>query len=145
MVRVLLKSAPDRQRHFILKKIARQTAVVRDRYTSRFTVTEPPKRSLFHGWGDNFTVDCHWLYKGKIMPTKLSRWGNSLGLRVSSHIVETAGLKVGDLMYIRILDSGDILVRAVKPRDVHAGYAVDDGEPREPARELTKEEVRLKW
>lgn len=46
------------------------------------------------------------------MPSKLSKWGNSLGVRVPSHIAERAGLQCGDQLYIRLLDSGDILVRA---------------------------------
>ena len=61
------------------------------------------------------------------MPSKLSKWGNSLGVRVPSHIAERAGLQCGDQLYIRLLDSGDILVRAVRPGAIPPGYAVSNG------------------
>lgn len=62
------------------------------------------------------------------MPSKLSKWGNSLGVRVPSHIAERAGLQCGDQLYIRLLDSGDILVRAARPGAVPPGYAVPNGD-----------------
>lgn len=49
------------------------------------------------------------------MPTKLNRWGNSLGLRLPQYVVERAGLAAGDHLYVRLLDSGEIMIRAVKP------------------------------
>ena len=61
------------------------------------------------------------------MPSKLSKWGNSLGVRVPSHIAERAGLQCGDQLYIRLLDSGDILVRAARPGAGPPGYAVPNG------------------
>ena len=80
------------------------------------------------------------------MPTKLARWGNSLGLRIGRQIAECASLKVGDQMYVRVLDSGDILVRAVRPRAIPAGYKVPGGNESEgPVREQSEEEIRAKW
>lgn len=75
------------------------------------------------------------------MPTRLTKWGNSLGLRVPKSVAECANLQAGDQMYIRLLDSGDILVRAVKPRAAAEGYAVTD-EDRSgiPARREVEEE-----
>ena len=66
------------------------------------------------------------------MPTKLCRWGNSLGLRVSSYIVDCAHLKAGDLMEVRLLDNGDVLVRPVKRRNGGGGVAAESiqAEPR---------------
>jgi antitoxin component of MazEF toxin-antitoxin module len=58
------------------------------------------------------------------MPVKLSRWGNSLGLRISRDIIERAALKPGDLMFIRLTDSGDIIVRPFKAREIPEGYQV---------------------
>lgn len=55
------------------------------------------------------------------MPTKLSRWGNSAGLRLPRHVLECAGLQIGDEVYVRALDSGDVLVRAAKPRETPGG------------------------
>ncbi len=69
------------------------------------------------------------------MPSKLSKWGNSLGVRVPSHIAERAGLQCGDQLYIRLLDSGDIMVRAVRPGASPPGYAVPNGGETNPAAE----------
>lgn len=65
------------------------------------------------------------------MPTKLCRWGNSLGLRISSYIVHCAHLKSGDFMDVRLLDSGDVLIRPVKPRYGGGSIAREDGLPKE--------------
>jgi len=48
------------------------------------------------------------------MTIRLSRWGNSTGLRLPAAIMEAAGLKVGDYVFVRLLDSGDIRVRPTK-------------------------------
>ena len=76
------------------------------------------------------------------MPTKLCRWGNSLGLRISSYIVDCAHLRVGDMMSVRLLDNGDILVCPIKPRNGGGSIAREDGPPKEYP---TKEEVPDKW
>jgi len=47
---------------------------------------------------------------------KLTRWGNSIGLRLGAQILAEAGLKTGDHVYVRLMDSGDIRVRPVKGR-----------------------------
>ena len=52
------------------------------------------------------------------MTIRLSRWGNSTGLRLPAAIMEAAGLKVGDYVFLRLLDSGDIRVRPTKVRQV---------------------------
>lgn len=51
---------------------------------------------------------------------KLTRWGNSIGIRIPAHVLGAAGLKSGDHVYVRLMDSGDIRVRPVKGRQ-HAG------------------------
>ena len=48
------------------------------------------------------------------MTCKLLRWGNSTGLRISAAVMESAGLNVGDYVDVRLLDSGDLRVRATK-------------------------------
>lgn len=45
---------------------------------------------------------------------KLTRWGNSIGIRIPAHVLGAAGLKSGDHVYVRLMDSGDIRVRPVK-------------------------------
>ena len=65
------------------------------------------------------------------MPVRLCRWGNSLGLRISSYIVHCAHLKSGDFMEIRILDNGDIMVRPTKPRNGGGSIASEGGPPKD--------------
>lgn len=60
------------------------------------------------------------------MATRLNRWGHSLGLRLPAYVVERAGLRAGDEIFVRILDSGDIVIRPVNEREVHSGYATDE-------------------
>ena len=60
------------------------------------------------------------------MTVRLSRWGNSTGLRLPAAIMDAAGLKVGDYVFVRLLDSGDIRVRPAAKVNATAG--VDDGE-----------------
>jgi antitoxin MazE len=55
---------------------------------------------------------------------KLTRWGNSVGIRIPAHVLGSAGLKSGDHVYVRLMDSGDIRVRPVKGRQqVESGGA----------------------
>ena len=63
------------------------------------------------------------------MPVRLCRWGNSLGLRISSYIVHCAHLKSGDFMEIRILDNGDIMVRPTKPRNGGGSITPETSQP----------------
>ena len=41
---------------------------------------------------------------------KLSRWGNSLGVRIPTHVAQRAAMQEGDEIYIRLLDSGEVLM-----------------------------------
>lgn len=46
---------------------------------------------------------------------KLTRWGNSIGgLRLPKAIIEGAGLRVGDEVSCRLLDSGTILLTPLR-------------------------------
>lgn len=45
---------------------------------------------------------------------RLTRWGNSIGLRLPASVMEAAGLEPGDYVYVRLLDTGDIRVRPFK-------------------------------
>ena len=47
------------------------------------------------------------------MPTKLCRWGHSLGLRIPYVIAQATGLKAGSYLEVRLLDSGEIRLRPV--------------------------------
>ncbi len=57
------------------------------------------------------------------MASKLCVWGNSLGVRLPKYVVERTGVHPGDYLFITVNDAGEIVIRPVKPRDVHPGYA----------------------
>jgi antitoxin component of MazEF toxin-antitoxin module len=42
------------------------------------------------------------------MAVRICRWGHSIGLRIPHAIADSAGLKVGSLLDVRLLDSGEI-------------------------------------
>ena len=47
---------------------------------------------------------------------KLCVWGNSLGVRLPSHIAEITGVKAGDELNVRVADSGVIEITPAKLR-----------------------------
>lgn len=57
------------------------------------------------------------------MTTKLCVWGNSLGVRLPKYVAERSGVRPGDYLFITVNDDGEIVIRPVKPRDIHPGYA----------------------
>ncbi len=60
------------------------------------------------------------------MPVRLCKWGNSTGLRLSAELMATAGLKQGDTVYVRLLDTGDIRIRPVGRKN-SVEVVADDG------------------
>lgn len=56
------------------------------------------------------------------MPSKLCKWGNSLGVRLPQYIAEHTGLTAGDYLYIGLRDNGDIVIRPVKAREIPTGF-----------------------
>ena len=68
------------------------------------------------------------------MPTKLCKWGNSIGLRIPRNVVDCGALKSGDEMHVRLLDTGDILVRTVKPQPKASLEDPNGNKPLVPAR-----------
>lgn len=74
------------------------------------------------------------------MATKLNRWGSSLGLRLPQYVVERAGLAAGDYLYIRLLDSGELMIRAVK-----AGYGPAEYQSAGAEAQPQKSEPELEW
>ena len=63
------------------------------------------------------------------MPTKLCRWGNSLGLRIPAFIVDCAHWKAGDLLEVRLLENDNVLVRPVKPRNGGGSVIEESSQP----------------
>jgi antitoxin MazE len=48
------------------------------------------------------------------MKSQISRWGNSLGLRIPKHIAEGLGLSANDEVECRI-EQGQLMVKPIKP------------------------------
>lgn len=65
---------------------------------------------------------------------RLTKWGGSAGLRLPAAVMEAAGLKVGDSVHVRLLDSGDIRLRPCKraqivPADANPTNKAKEAEP----------------
>lgn len=76
--------------------------------------------------------------------TMLSRWGNSLGLRLPKYVTERAALQAGDHVYVRLLDSGEILVRIARAKDIPAVFRPLDGDRVSAASQPNTDEDILK-
>jgi antitoxin component of MazEF toxin-antitoxin module len=48
------------------------------------------------------------------MQLLITRWGHSAGIRVPAFIMKSLGLRPGDSVSMRLLDSGDLRVRPIK-------------------------------
>ena len=66
---------------------------------------------------------------------RLTKWGNSTGLRLGSELMTAAGLKPGDFVHVRLLDSGDIRVRPCKGVQVANPGAAKEAAPAMPVLE----------
>ena len=49
----------------------------------------------------------------KKMAVRLSKWGHSSGIRIGAATLEAAGLQVGRMLEVRLLDNGEIRLRPV--------------------------------
>lgn len=47
--------------------------------------------------------------------THLAKWGNSLAVRIPKDVVESAKLREGDSVSVRVSSSGEITIRAARP------------------------------
>lgn len=44
---------------------------------------------------------------------RLTKWGNSVGLRLPQSVREAAGLQAGCYVHVRLLDSGEVRLKPV--------------------------------
>lgn len=89
-------------------------------------------------WWVNINVaDIHWHAADlkELKMVRLSRWGNSTGLRISAELMIAAGLKPGDFVHVRLLDSGDIRVRPCKGLQAANPGAAKEAAPAKPVLE----------
>jgi antitoxin MazE len=77
------------------------------------------------------------------VPSKIALWGHSLGVRLPRYVVERTGIQRGDLAYVFLNASGDIVIRAVKPRPVHPAYELNNTSTLSDC--PSREEVQQKW
>ena len=79
------------------------------------------------------------------MTTKLCVWGNSLGVRLPKYVAEVSGVHAGDYLFITVTEDGAIVIRPVKPRDVHPGYARAGAKAKSKCAVPTEAVVQEKW
>ena len=80
------------------------------------------------------------------MTTKACMWGLSIGIRLPKYIAEITGVQPGDYLYITVNEAREIVIRPVKPRDVHPGYAAQSGATVKAKGAVpTDTEVQEKW
>lgn len=72
---------------------------------------------------------------------RLARWGNSAALRVPRHVLDCAALKIGDACYVTVMPSGELLVRAERPRESPVGYVPGNA----PAKVESNATAEEKW
>lgn len=63
---------------------------------------------------------------------RLTRWGNSCGIRLEMGVLEAAGLKVGDYVSVRCMNSGDVRIRPQRRQPVDAEAAEEIAQPDPP-------------
>ena len=60
----------------------------------------------------NLTIG-YTLLMEKKMAVRVCRWGHSAGVRISTATLEAAGLQVGRMLEVRLLDNGEIRLKPV--------------------------------
>ncbi len=58
----------------------------------------------------------HCLYAGedRVLKAQLTKWGNSLAVRVPKHVADAAGLRQGDQLELRVAGPGAVRIRKAK-------------------------------
>lgn len=69
------------------------------------------------------------------MSSRIGRWGGSLSVRIPKNVASGAALVAGDRVYVRLLDSGDVLVRPEKGAVTLKPGQTDPG----------KQKVKTRW
>ena len=72
------------------------------------------------------------------MTSRIGQWGGSLSVRLPKNVAIGAGVKRDDEVFVRLLDSGDILVRPVGQRSATELAPGNIGRAPEP-------KVETKW
>lgn len=75
------------------------------------------------------------------MTTKLSKWGNSLGLRLPKYVEERLQVGAGDYVFVKVTDANEIVVRPVKQKGTHLG----DATPRSTGNVIVNDDELDDW
>ena len=71
---------------------------------------------------------------------RIAKWGNSLSVRIPTSISQNLQLTNGEECYLRLLDSGDILIRLARQKP---GAAVNEAS--DSVRQIPKREQPERW
>ena len=71
---------------------------------------------------------------------RIAKWGNSLSVRIPTSIAQNLQLTNGEECYLRLLDSGDILIRLARQKP---GVAVNEAS--DSVRQIPKREQPERW
>ena len=71
---------------------------------------------------------------------RIAKWGNSLSVRIPTSITQNLQLKTGEECYLRLLDSGDILIRLAR---LKPGAAVNEAS--DSVRQISKSQKPERW
>ena len=71
---------------------------------------------------------------------RIAKWGNSLSVRIPTSIAQNLQLTNGEECYLRLLDSGDILIRLSRPKP---GASVNEAS--DSVRQIPKRQQPERW
>lgn len=61
------------------------------------------------------------IHKGNSMITKISKWGNSQGVRIPNDILKSIGYRPGDEVNVSATENGILIQKMTKqPKELHA-------------------------
>ena len=71
---------------------------------------------------------------------RIAKWGNSLSVRIPTSITQNLQLKTGEECYLRLLDSGDILIRLAR---LKPGASLNEAS--DSVRQISKSQKPERW
>ena len=71
---------------------------------------------------------------------RIAKWGNSLSVRIPTSIAQNLQLTNGEECYLRLLDSGDILIRLAREKP---GASVNEAS--DSVRQIPKRQQPERW
>ena len=72
--------------------------------------------------------------------SRIAKWGNSLSVRIPTSIAQNLQLTNGEECYLRLLDSGDILIRLAREKP---GASVNEAS--DSVRQIPKRQQPERW